>query len=471
MQKNLIIPLETKARDLDSRLLIGLKYLSLPDSGKSSVLIGYYKEIGSLMLGGDFSPYVFLANGLTRSSIYFERIYKSGGTCMILDEEGGIDSEYSRTRQPRGGKRDPHHQYVSHTFFWGENSCNTQLADNPTLKRARTSVVGNPRFDISKPFFRDYFDALNKHNHLNWPEYILIDTAFGAANPLVPLKLELDYFDYDRTTKSEILDYAEYERTIEYPLFVEAIKKLAGSLPTHKFVLRPHPVENVQTYVDIFATYPNILVTNDGPAQQWFPRASMFIHTFPACTTALEAFFFGLDPVCFIADPNHLHVQRLPLSISTLVSTPDDLVRYISTELTDKSSASLGERSHHLGRLRRHIDNVSYSAAESIAEFIMKYSVIERQNEEGDYQNTDGLSINRNPRNLAYRTWHFVRNTVRQFTLRRAREAMVHRNRVKFNYLKLEELQERCKLFRRIDNSISSVKIEQLAANSFKISR
>ena len=88
--------------------------------------------------------------------------------------------------------------------------------------------------------------------------YILISTAFGNGNPNIPI--DDNYLNYwNKVIQASIIDFeiTDYQKDFFNP-FVKGIKKLASDFPNEKFVLRPHPFENINSYKNIFENLGNI---------------------------------------------------------------------------------------------------------------------------------------------------------------------------------------------------------------------
>jgi hypothetical protein len=67
---------------------------------------------------------------------------------------------------------------------------------------------------------------------------------------------------------------------------------LASDFPRARMVLRPHPFEQPETYLQSLGRLPNVEINTDGPVQRQIHKATMVIQR--SCTTALEAAFAGV---------------------------------------------------------------------------------------------------------------------------------------------------------------------------------
>ena len=59
--------------------------------------------------------------------------------------------------------------------------------------------------------------------------------------------------------------------------FVIGIKRLV-KFSNEKFIIRPHPSENIIFYKNEFKEFKNINIIQDGPVQQWITDCKFIIH-------------------------------------------------------------------------------------------------------------------------------------------------------------------------------------------------
>ena len=86
------------------------------------------------------------------------------------------------------------------------------------------------------------------------------------------------------------------------------IKYLSTNNKKYNFIIRPHLVENNQTYIDIFKNYKNIYVDNNISVADHLDNTKCVIHT--GCTTAAEAYFSKVPSIIFI--PNKQYLNAIP---------------------------------------------------------------------------------------------------------------------------------------------------------------
>ena len=267
MQSPLLIPVENQVRELDPKLLLAC---CAAKSGISSY-IGYRTEmdikIASLPRG------IYLAKSFTqRSDKMFRILSKLGYKVYAWDEEALVhypSDIYFRRRLSANALK-----HVSTLFAWGQ--------DNEDLFKAYPSLppdipihkVGNPRLDLLRPEFSYYFE--NEVNQIKQQhgEFILINTNFGNVNAHLPIHnlfINKDengnYKDLGRGATGMGRDFCEGRakyKEIIFSAFLEMIPFLAQKFPSVKFVIRPHPVENIEIYNTLAVNHNNVEVAREG---------------------------------------------------------------------------------------------------------------------------------------------------------------------------------------------------------------
>ncbi len=95
------------------------------------------------------------------------------------------------------------------------------------------------------------------------------------------------------------------------------IPSLDQVFPDHVIIVRPHPTENQQIYIDIANDCKKVKVTNEGNVVPWLMAAEVLIHN--GCTTGVEAYVMGVPAISYRARINEeydLGFYRLPNLIS-----------------------------------------------------------------------------------------------------------------------------------------------------------
>jgi len=341
MKKKIFFPIEIVSRELDSKLLI-LVYLLSISKNNWEVYIGNSKKLGKYYSSYSKQPFIYFEKGIEYNTAKLKNIIYNNGRTLTLDEEGGIYTK-SHNSHPRGGFNNPSLNYIEKMFFWGENSIKEWNKNHKNLQPKQICLSGNPRFDLSKKKFHEYYVNLSKK--IAFESYVLISTAFGSSNPLVDIQNSEreDYWKKISTGKeySLIKVISEYQSKL-FPLYIEGIKLLIEKYPNEFFILRPHPGEDLNTYYEIFNSYKNVLITNEGAVQNYLPKTKIMIHN--GCTTAIEALAQELNPICYFPLEDLKHSQYLTLEASDIVTNVKDLLINFDNKLQKKNNCNIDDR-------------------------------------------------------------------------------------------------------------------------------
>jgi hypothetical protein len=91
-------------------------------------------------------------------------------------------------------------------------------------------------------------------------------------------------------------DLAGHKQVL-FQYFRELVPVLAGALPNHSVVVRPHPSEDHQAWRDAARDHDNVHVLNEKSVIPWLIAAKALIHN--GCTTAVEAAVLGVPAVAY----------------------------------------------------------------------------------------------------------------------------------------------------------------------------
>jgi surface carbohydrate biosynthesis protein len=280
------LPVETIARELDGKLLLAAEVARR----------GYGAIIGSkgacLRIAKKIRQGVWYDKGYGDHYVgaRFKRLCRVNIHCTAIDEEGFVILDSKAYLKNRGINSGVAFRYLDSIFVWGEHQ-NSIIATFDCTK-GKLLVTGNPRFDLYQPRFRSYFSKKIKALHDVYGRYLLVNTNFAAGN-------------YARSYKSSYLDgkialgiikceedlnfykaWRDYKESLLKEYCVMVIK-LAETLPGINIVVRPHPGEELSTWVNQLKGIDNIHVCREGSASDWILGAEAVIHS--GCTTGIEA--------------------------------------------------------------------------------------------------------------------------------------------------------------------------------------
>lgn len=366
--KVFFIPIETKVRDYESRLLISLKILSLGKSKQIKIFFGERRKLLSLLdleFKKKIKHFVFLALGVDQQVLFYHNLIKKNGIFTSLDEESAIFSSNIKNAYNRHIFNKDCLNYIYKIFVWGKFD-NDSILNNNKLSKEKIKISGNPRFDLSKKKFDFFYEKKFKQKTLN--KKIFINCAFGLINNYVDQKVDTkiwsikvkNYPSYKNLWKS----LEEYESTL-FPKFIEGITYLIKSLPNENFVIRPHPIENEQIYINLFKDFPNVIIDKKSSIQSEFLNSKLIIHN--GCTTAVEGTFHDLNVICFNPFFQSENVQTLTYEVSNLIQDKFILLDHVKKILIHEIPP------HNLNEIKSKyikpiIDNIDYYSYAIIAE-------------------------------------------------------------------------------------------------------
>ena len=450
------LPLETKVRDFDPRLYLALMCIK---NGMLS-LIGSKSGVHMHMFKLK-KPFVYVSKGIGVSDIpLYKKIRLSGGLVTALDEEGGVYPKDSKTTIRRNN--DTVLEYLDFLFMWGENQKDKLLKHARNITDDRIIVSGHPRFDLCKPLFHDYFRDVGNAKNKAGSKYVLVNTNFSRGNPFLSFKEELAIRkkllnpDYYNDLDEELIAY--YQKLL-FHYFADAVKNLSLRYPEILFIVRPHPGESLSYARKVYGEMPNIRVLREGSVQEWIADALFVIHH--DCTTAIEAFLSGKNVISYCPIFDEKYAQELPIEISEVVKTQDELVDTVeqTLQLIDGRGGVKTMREREL-LIKKIIANVDFSAAEIIVK-----ELIERcEKANFDFQFTE-MSKGEEMLNLMSEKIYWRFQNLAPFNKRQSLRSFD-----KFPGITYAEIKSRIAAFRENDKTIPPVSILQLSKDTFYLS-
>ena len=85
----------------------------------------------------------------------------------------------------------------------------------------------------------------------------------------------------------------------------------------------------------------NVSIIKDGAVQEWLCNAAIMIHN--GCTTAIEAYFAGLEPICYSSYIDDEYIQYLTFEVSEVVNDSFDLLKLIQQKINGNRTMTEAE--------------------------------------------------------------------------------------------------------------------------------
>lgn len=295
IKKILYLPIETVSREMDAKLLLSVKAI---DSGYT-VFIGSKGRVKTLANIIKHGIWIDKGHGDHYMSERLNSLIKSNIVCAAFDEEAlAIVSPeiYLNHRNIRSGAA---LNSIHCVFAWGDYQAKVM---EPLVKdNSKVCISGSLRFDLLKKPYCEIYNQKILEIKKTYGQFILINTNFHPWNNSGRAK---GYIEKRRragaisTNSDEIfyLNRVRYTRRLFHHYASSAIA-LSRAFPDLSILIRPHPSECLETWLETVKGYNNLHVVRDGNVHPWILASECVIHT--GCTTGLEAFVAGKPVVKF----------------------------------------------------------------------------------------------------------------------------------------------------------------------------
>jgi surface carbohydrate biosynthesis protein len=343
----LLIPVENQVRELDPKLLLAC----IAAKRGFSCIIGSRREIHFHI--SSFSPGIYLSKSMTAASdIMFQIMRNLGHVIVAWDEEALVhlppEIYFCRRISPVAMKS------VSRMLAWGQDNAELWRQYPQLPNGTEIHVTGNPRNDLLRPEIRRYYENTVEELRKNYGDFILINTNFNHVNAFYPglnlfqpVKNPGEEPEFGRAAKGMTREYAEGLRDLKqavFEKFQELIPALEKEFPEYNIVVRPHPTENQEIYLNIAARCSRVRVTNEGNVVPWLMATQAVIHN--GCTTGVEAYVMGVPAISYRATVNEDYdygFYRLPNLLSHQCFDFDELRLTLGKILAGKLGPAAGD--------------------------------------------------------------------------------------------------------------------------------
>jgi len=305
MSKYLYIVVETKVRELDSKILLSLEALKYD----FNIIIGSKRLLHKINLIQD-DGFFFYKDSVKDMQPIFEKLKSKNFKIIVHDEEGFVQwnwKDYAKRRIVFNTIK-----HVDLFFCWGKSQ---QKAINSVLQgnNLNTKIVGSPRIDILSEEIRDY----NKVKNIYDKKVILINTKFGDVNFGGSGKNWIE--KYKESNKLSDEEINNFDNMISYKNkllshYISLVNFLSLNLPNEIIILRPHPSENIEFWKSKFKNHNNIIIRKDESIGFWLHQSKLLIHS--GCTTAIEGFLMDIPTIAFKPIETKNFEIKLPDDIS-----------------------------------------------------------------------------------------------------------------------------------------------------------
>jgi surface carbohydrate biosynthesis protein len=327
------------------------------------VIIGDQKEISRYI--HRFSPGFYLDKSIAPTKVkHFTKLKSLGFSVISQCEEGFVYRDRSRYLHERVSKVAA--SKIEKFFCWGEEHASdirSKLTDGIEIQ-----IIGNARLDLLGPKFSGYWDEHVQEIRQKHGQYILVNTNFSRYNRLTSVTDVVTLLNMRGTLGGEVgKNY--YSGLVShlgslFHHFLSAIEVLAREFPGYQIVVRPHPGESKEPYLEIQKKLSNVTVSWRGNAIPWILGSIGVVHN--SCTTGVESALLEKPVISFMPLKNSRFDSFLPNELSIQAHSIEELksklreikpnTRYKITELQQQT-------------LSRYVSNISFdgqSASEAL---------------------------------------------------------------------------------------------------------
>ncbi|MEB3332986.1 MAG: surface carbohydrate biosynthesis protein [Synechococcaceae cyanobacterium] len=342
----LSLPIEIKNREFLGKLLLAAKAVE----GGWAVIIGKQSRVCEVLTG--VPPAVHLEISIPQSKLNtrIRPLVQAGHRLGCLCEEGVVypdGRDYCLRKVGEGPLA-----LLSFYFANGERQAD-DLRQYGTSQGYRLVVSGNPRFDLLHPPCRAlYDDSVARIQARIGEPFVLVNTNFSLVNPhpsygdpLQKLKqsgklmtAEQDLL-WQRVVAGKQRLIADYRRLV-----------LALTAAGQTVVIRPHPSENVDSWLAFAAGRPRLHVVHEDSANAWMLAARAVIHT--GCTTGVEAFLLQRPVIAYLPEGQH-EEEGFATQLSLTAASPEQVLERLEALSSgapigdDPAAAARRQLAHH----------------------------------------------------------------------------------------------------------------------------
>ena len=320
-KKWIYLPVETKVRELDAKVLVAC---CAAEQGFAAFL-----GPNGFNLSGAYPPGVYVDKSISpnKSHKILNQVTSLGNVHVCLDEEGlvFIGNEYVDERLSTENLKQ-----TKMFFCWGHNQYSHVLNAYPSFT-SKIKITGSPRVDLWRPPLIGVSLQKAKQITDKQEKFILIVSNFSASNHAMGERfVEDQYSAFMGENKEKEEEFAlrlRYHRSI-FKKFCADIQQVFKDNPEKKFILRPHPGDDMGFWKNLESKVPNLKCIYDGNLGEWIASSEFIIHN--NCTSAVEAFAMKKNAIAYIPIPQNKDYElNIPNDLSIQAFSISTLQKYI----------------------------------------------------------------------------------------------------------------------------------------------
>jgi surface carbohydrate biosynthesis protein len=303
MTPRIALVLDNPQRDMAGLVLIAAE---LCRRGATCYLVPAtlrHREIWSL--APDFVLLYHFRHGSER---FIHQLAEAGIGFGVLDNEGGVwpdISNYTDFLVRSAGLR----RQMRFLCAWGSQIAD-YLVEHQYFEPEQLVLTGCPRFDLYHPAWQSVIEtSLSTENgrHEACKKRILVNTNYSEANPrFMPIEKVIDELcNVFIRTREEAMRLVETQRqTLEGT--IELVRNLARDYPDVEIVVRPHPFEGTDIYLEQLGDIGNVQFNTTGQVREQIYQAAAVIQR--TSTTAIETNLASVPALVPLWLPAAIHI-------------------------------------------------------------------------------------------------------------------------------------------------------------------
>ncbi|MBT6136058.1 MAG: hypothetical protein HOH65_01180 [Rhodospirillaceae bacterium] len=314
------LSVENRSRELSSKLLVACE---LADRGLT-VIIGQQWLLNENLR---FSPKgVVVFKGLNKVQTHNMGFAINLGHMPVSNDEEalGVAKSFLMTKDvdPEAGLR------ASRIFTLGEVH-QRELMRHTGLPERRLPITGNPRLDLLRPEFLTVYDDEVAEIRAEHGPFVLINTnsagvnsGWGSTEEYRNVLIRIGWIDPENEDDNILLEeHLEYDRKNMREIET-LISEISTQMPGQRIVLRPHPSEDPQHWIDVCADKPAVTIVPRSDHIPWMMACEAMVNT--GCTTGVEGQMMGVRTMSLCPDETRWHSFYLANQVNLRVKTAAD---------------------------------------------------------------------------------------------------------------------------------------------------
>jgi surface carbohydrate biosynthesis protein len=380
-KKTVLFPIEIKARELNSKILLSLQCAKR----------GMRTYIGSKTSINRLYPKLESGIFFYKSGDRAERIENIKKYCshfIVMDEEVGpaIPNEFICKTLKNRMRKDAI-PIIDKFFVIGKKykGC-AQKVYNKSEKDVIAS--GWPRIDLWRQEFLQIYSKKAEEIKSKYGEYILLSSNFGVTSEK-SLELWKKHVDENIRWDSTYKKYLKNRMVLQNESFLRYVgflKEISRIRPDIKFIVRPHPSDDFKGWYEGIGDLSNIEIIYKGEISPWIYASKCLLHY--GCTSAVQAEMAGIPSITY-KKPKGKIGDRTSFDISHEVNDVDEFLRFVDN-IAERDNDKISKKL--IKKIEENISSIEGKmASDKIATILSNLESLEA--EEGVFSLVDRLVL------------------------------------------------------------------------------